>query len=71
VATCSGALPSAAQLPDDPATLKHFFLELLATLRQERRDRAQLQHRLAQVLQRLYGPRGERFRPDRPLLFTD
>jgi len=69
--TGSGLLPTAAQLPDDPATLKHFVLELLTTLRQERRDRAQLQHRLEQVLRRLYGPRGERFRPDQPLLFTE
>jgi transposase len=71
LATCSGTLPTAAHLPDDPATLKHFILELLVTLRQERRDREQLQHRLAQVLQRLYGPRGERFRPDQPLLFAE
>jgi len=69
--TGSGPLPTAAQLPDDSATLKHFILELLATLRQERRDREQLQHRLAQLLQRLYGPRGERFRPDQPLLFAE
>ncbi len=70
-ATGSGPLPTAAQLPDNPATLKHFILELLATLRQERRDREHLQHRLAQLLNRLYGPRGERFRPDQPLLFAE
>jgi len=71
LATCSGTLPTAAHLPDDPATLKHFVLELLTTLQQERRDRERLQHRLAQLLHRLYGPRGERFRPDQPLLFTE
>lgn len=67
----TGTLPTPAQLPDDPATLKHFVLELLATLHAERRDRERLQHRLAQLLQRLYGPRGERFRPDQPLLFAE
>jgi transposase len=71
LSTCAGTLPTAAQLPDDAATLKHFVLELLATLQAERRDRERLQHRLAQLLQRLYGPRGERVRPDQPLLFAE
>jgi transposase len=64
-------LPTAAQLPADLATLQQMVLELLATLHQERRDREALQHRLAQLLRRLYGPRSEPFRPDQPLLFPD
>src|ERR1043166_654056 len=69
--TDTGPLPTAAQLPVDAATLQQMVLELLATLRQERRDREALQHRLAQLLRRLYGPRNEPFRPDQPLLFPD
>lgn len=71
LSTCSGTPPTADQLPDDLGTLKRMILELLATLQEERRARARLQHRVAQVLQRLSGPRGERFRPDLPLLFPE
>jgi transposase len=70
-ATGDGTLLAAAHLPDDLATLKQMILELLATLREERRDRAALQHRVEQLLRRLYGPRGEGFRPDQPLLFSE
>src|SRR5947209_6631565 len=65
------ALPPPDQLPDDPAILKSFIAELLATVDQERRDREAIQHRLDLLLRRLYGPRGERFHPDQRLLFDD
>jgi transposase len=61
---------SAEHLPDDPDLLKGMILELLA-LQQHQRDKEALEHRLALLLQRLYGPRGERFDPNQPLLFPD
>jgi transposase len=67
------ALPpiTAEHLPDDPELLKGMILELLASLGQHQRDKEALQHRLSLLLQRLYGPRGERFDPNQPLLFPD
>jgi transposase len=64
-------LDSAAALSDDPRILQQMILELLAMLRQTRRENEQLQHRLDLLLRRLYGPRTERFDPDQPLLFPD
>jgi transposase len=55
-------------LPDDTATLKRMVLELLATLQERDRDCAALQHRLALLLRRLYGPRTERVDPAQQLL---
>jgi transposase len=63
--------PAAEQLPDDPAVLKRMIVELLATLHQERRDHEAVRHRLDLLLRRLYGPRGERFDPNQPLLFAE
>jgi transposase len=62
--------PTAA-LPDDPIILQQMVLELLATLRDTRRQNEELQHRLDLLLRRLYGPRTERFDPNQPLLFPD
>jgi transposase len=62
--------PTAA-LPDDPVILQQMVLELLATLRDTRRQNEELQHRLDLLLRRLYGPRTERFDPNQPLLFPD
>jgi len=62
-----GVLPTLEQLPDDPAILKHMILELLATLREERRDKEALRQRIDQLLRRLYGPRTERVDPNQPL----
>src|SRR5512135_3354926 len=60
-----------ATLPDDPVILRQMVLELLAALRDERRENEQLQHRLDLLLRRLYGPRTERFDPNQPLLIPD
>src|SRR5262249_56339451 len=57
-------------LPDDPVVLKRMIAELLEALRNERRDREGLQHRLDQLLRRLYGPRAERLDPNQALLFA-
>jgi len=47
------------------------ILELIATLQETRQEREQLQQRLHLLLQRLYGPRSERFDPNQLLLFAD
>lgn len=61
----------AAALPDDPVILQQMVLELLAALRDMRRQNDELQHRLDILLRRLYGPRTERFDPNQPLLIPD
>src|SRR6266850_145261 len=60
-----------AALPDDPAILRQMVLELLAALRDTRRQNEELQHRLDLLLRRIYGPRTERFDPNQPLLIPD
>src|SRR3954471_16601515 len=62
--------PTAA-LPNDPAILQQMIVELLAVLRDTRRQNEDLQHRLDLLLRRLYGPRTERFDPNQPLLIPD
>src|ERR1700734_3042775 len=63
------AIPPDATLPDDPDTLKAMIRELLDLLRSRDRELSGVQHRLDQLLRRLYGPKGEKFRPDQPGLF--
>jgi transposase len=70
-ATPASPIPNPEHLPDDRALLKHMILELIATLQETRQEREQLQQRLHLLLQRLYGPRSERFHPNQPLLFAD
>ncbi len=60
--------PNAA-LPDDPDTLKAMIRELLDLLRSRDRELSGVRHRLDQLLRRLYGPKGETFRPDQLSLF--
>lgn len=60
-----------ASLPDDPALLKRLIEELLVSLQEERRDNEGLRHRLALLLRRLYGPRGERVDPAQLQLFAE
>src|ERR1051326_2709958 len=67
----SGLSPTPDHLPDDVDTLKQMVLELLASLHEHRRDNEALRHRLDLLLRRLYGPRGERFNPNQPLLFAE
>ncbi len=56
-------------LPDDLDTLKRMIRELLQLLKTEKHRSEGLQHRLDQLLRRLYGRKGEKFRPDQPGLF--
>ncbi len=60
-----------ASLPDDPVLLKRLIEELLVSLQEERRDNEGLRHRLALLLRRLYGPRGERVDPAQLQLFAE
>ena len=65
----SSTSPLNASLPDDLDTLKRMVRELLELLKTEKHRSDGLQHRLDQLLRRLYGPKGEKFRPDQPGLF--
>ena len=62
---------TAEQLPDDTATLKRMVLELLVSCHEHLRDKEALRHRIHLLLQRLYGPRGERIDPNQLLLFAE
>ena len=63
------ALPDESTLPDDPETLKGMIRELLAMLQTRDQELDGVRQRLDQLLRRLYGPKGEHFRPDQPVLF--
>lgn len=56
-------------LPQDLAQCHALIQELSATLREEQRLRARSEQRVAQLLQRLFGPRAERVDPAQLLLF--
>ena len=68
-AASANALPDEATLPDDPETLKGMIRELLAMLQTRDQELSGVRQRLDQLLRRLYGPKGEQFRPDQPSLF--
>jgi transposase len=63
------SIPLDAPLPDDLDTLKRMIRELLDLLRSRDRELNGVRHRLDQLLRRLYGPKGEKFRADQPSLF--
>ncbi len=71
VCTRNAPLPTLEQLPNDLETLKRLVVELVLTLHEERRDQEALRQRMTLLLQRLYGPRQERFNPDQLLLFAE
>jgi transposase len=56
---------------DDVATLKTMVAELLAALKSAQQRNVQLEHRLDQVLRRMYGQKSERLDPAQRLLFAD
>lgn len=59
-----------AALPEDPALLKQFALQLLAAWQKQERRIEQLEHQIDQLLRRYYGPRSERFDPNQLKLFA-
>jgi transposase len=69
VPVANSAAPSS--LPSDVPTLQAMILELLDALKKTQHDRDGLQHRLDQLLRRLYGPKAERFDPNQPWLIPE
>jgi transposase len=69
--TTQPVAPSIENLPNDVDALKALVVELLATLKEERNDKAALRERLDRLLHRLYGPRTERVDPNQLLLFAE
>ena len=64
-------LPTREQLPEDMVTLQDMVLELLTTVHRSRLDMEGMQHRIAMLLRRIYGPRTERFDPNQGSLFDE
>ena len=62
---------TAEALPDDPALLKQMIEDLLHALRQERRDRQEVQQRLDALMRRLYDRRPTPINPNQPSLFPN
>lgn len=58
-------------LPDDVETLHRLIRDLLTHLQKEQHARQAVEHRLDQLLRRLYGPKSEAFRPDQLTLFAE
>ena len=61
----------ALSLPDDMATLKELALQQHAAIAELRRELEQLKHYTAQLLRARYGPRGEKFDPNKLPLFDE
>ena len=58
-------------LPQDVAACHALIQELVASLKQEQRTREQLEARVQQLLQRLFGPRSEKIDPAQLVLFSE
>lgn len=65
-----------ASLPADVATLQRLLLRerevvasMASTIEEQQRKLQQQEHRMAQLLRQMYGPRSERFNPDQLTLF--
>jgi transposase len=63
------AMPLNVQMPVDVAGCHCLIHELMTTVQQRDRQLAAADHRLEQLLRRLYGPRSERYDPSQPNLF--
>ena len=68
-ATPTPAVFDPAKLPDDTSVLKQMIAELLAALKRDRRELAEVQQRLDALLRR--GRPGEPIDPNQPLLFPE
>jgi len=56
-------------LPDDVETLHRYIRDLIEHLKKEQHTRQAIEHKLDQLLRRLYGPKSEAFRPDQLIRF--
>lgn len=63
--------PVTSPLPDDLAHCHALIFEQAATIRLQEREKAQLLHRVQQLLQQIYGSRSERIDPAQLLLFVE
>lgn len=70
-ATPAAAGNETSALPDDIHVLKQMITELLRALRQERRDRQEVEQRLDALLRRWHSARATSANPDQPLLFAE
>ena len=61
-------LPSATDLPDDPALLRPIIVQLLSLIEKRGQTIEQLQQQLAALTRRLYGRSSERFDPNQVLM---
>src|SRR6266516_4152498 len=75
VPVCNSTSPATSTkpplLPDDVGVLKQMIAELLDALKKSQHERDGLQHRIDQLLRRLYGPKAERFDPNQPWLIPE
>jgi transposase len=69
MSTDAADLPDESTLPDDPETLKGMIRELLAMLHDREQPAQELVEPVLHAVELLYGPKGEHFRPDQPVLF--
>jgi transposase len=67
----TNAISSPADLPEDLATLKAMVAELLSALQSSQQRIAGLEHRLDQLLRRMYGQKSEKIDPAQQLLFLE
>ena len=67
----NGIATAELNLPTDVSVLQAMIRELLTSNHQWQRRHEQLEHRLDQLLKRLYGPRADKVHPDQQLLFDE
>jgi transposase len=63
------AMPLNVAMPSDVAGCQCLIRELMTTVQQRDRQLTAVEHRLEQLLRRLYGPRSERYDSSQPNLF--
>ena len=71
MATGGNALLTSAPFPSDVSSCHAWIGQLLETLQRTQRENEQLQHRLDQLLRKLYGRSQEKLDPSQMLLFAD
>jgi transposase len=69
--TAAPAVRDTPELPDDVSTLQAMVREALAALAKSQQRTEQLEHRLDQLLRRMYGQKSEKLDPAQLLLFVN